>query len=360
MSTCSDQTIRISIGGCGCGCGQQTPTPPPGGDDLPPNDLPEIPSPTTDIGLLWKCNMSHYIAYLWRWWGLLATDAQTTHIISEVANAHLGLDVPVPSYFTRWTNATAAVLNLSNREGLATVYDANYEQVVCAVYRASTATAALDNLRTMCNTSLSIFGNGLAYLANLLPITTAFEPQENFNHLPLSYRSRECAFCTTPSIPGEFWYFVPGIIASPYPTVTSASQAVLTLEGTALADDLTSLSCAATLDAYNTLAKVELAGLTAVAFTVGENSASPGYSPVDGNNGMFYGGNIGHRVNLAEISGATVLIQAVAQADAGDFDHVFNVDAEGLCSNFQFGKFEYTPDNTDILLEITAFEVRTT
>jgi len=360
MSTCSDQTIRISIGGCGCGCGSQPPTTPPGGEDLPPNDLPEIPSPDDDIGLLWKCNMSHYITYLWRWWGMVVTGNQTTRTIDEVAAAYIGLDVPVPSYFYRWTNVTAAILNMGGIDDLPAVYDGLYEQIVCAIYRAPTAAAALDNLRLLCSTNLSVFGNGLAYLANLLPIVTAFTPQDNFSNLPPSYRSRDCSMCTTPTPPGSFWYFVPGIIGTPYPSVTSPNAATMTLDGTAVASSITDLSCAATFDAYNTLAKVTAAGLTAVAFTVGENSASPGYSPVDAQNGLFYGGNIGHRTNLAEISGATVLIQAVAQPDAGDFDHVFNVDAEGLASNFQFAKFEYTPDNTTILVEITSFEARTT
>jgi len=356
------ENMNINVNcGCGCGCPQAPPATPPGPTDLPPIVVSPIPTPDDDIGLLWKCNMSHYTAYLWRLWGIYCTANMATATIAEIENNYLNLGLTPPGYAARWATVTTAILNMGGIDGLPLVYDPQYEVIVCAIYRAPTAAAAADNLRQICATGgLGAWGDGMAWLADLLPIEACFTPQATMANLPPSYRDRDCSDCTSPVPPtdGE-WFFVPGILASPYPTVTNDVSG-FNMAGTATRGSSTDISLNASYEPYDEDTETTL--LTAVAFTIVTITESPAVTP-DANNGWFFGGE-GARTYIGDyIPGDTVLIHLAShtQPDAGLFDHVISVsNTDYLVCRFGFVVYGYLPDARVIDLEIADFEVRTT
>lgn len=361
MCNCGDcsnqQTVRIVIGGCGCGSNQ---VPPPTGDDLPPTPIPPIPTPDDDIGLLWKCNMANYSAYLWRLWGIYVTGNQTTNTMSQIENAYLNLGLTSPSYASRWLHVTTAVLNMGGNEGLPYVFDPAYEQIVCSIYRAPTAAAAADNLRLIAATNLASWGGGMKWLIDMLPLQATFTPQATFANLPPGYRERDCSGCTTPVPPTTgAWYFVPGIIATPYPTVTGTGTDDFTLSGVAKAGSVTDISLGSQLEGYEN--ESAYGALTAVAFTIVDQVCTPAM-PGDGGSQWVYGA-VNKTTIITDVSGQTVLIWLTGhpQPDAGSFDVVREVtDVHYLKPNFGFYIYEYTPADRTITLEISDFELRTT
>lgn len=234
------ENMNITVNsGCGCGCGcqsQQTP-PPPTDTDYPGDTVPPIPTPDDEPGLQWKCNMSHYCAYLWRLWGMYAAAVQVTNIIQNCENVYLNLGSIPPSYTTRLAYAsTAAALmpGVGNGEVAAT-FDPHYEAVVCAIYSAPDARTALDNLREVSRQLFSTIGPGMDWLALLLPLADTFIPQATNDNLPPSYRTRECTMCGgSPSLPGApvpvddeegKWWLVPMPTAGDWTAVPNADTA---------------------------------------------------------------------------------------------------------------------------------------
>jgi len=218
----NNMNINVNCGcGCGCGCTSQVTPQPPTDDDYPPSPVPPIPTPEDESGLLWKCNMSHYCAYLWRKWGMYAADLQSTNIVQDCQSVFLNLGVNPPNYAQRLAYSSSAILLMggSNSTAVAAAYDPNYDAVVCAIYSAPTAAAALDNLREIDRQLMGAIGAGMDWLALLLPLAVAFTPQEDDTNLPPSYRDRVCTMCTgtipSPGQPipvesaGGKWWLIP-------------------------------------------------------------------------------------------------------------------------------------------------------
>jgi len=192
---------------CGCGCsgsggsGSQAP-PAPEDDDYPADTVPPIVAPDDDPGRAWLCNMAHYCAFVWRKWGMYAADLQLTNIMQDAENVYLNLGITPQNYPTRLAYASTAILQLGGTTSAAVAanYDPNYDAVVCAIFGAPTAAAALDNLREISRQLLGSNGPGMDWIALLLPLAAAFTPQATNANLPPAYRTRTCELCSDAEI----------------------------------------------------------------------------------------------------------------------------------------------------------------
>jgi len=187
---------------CGCGCsgaGSGSPTPaPPTAEDYPPNPVPPVVPPGDDAGQAWLCNMAHYNAFLWRKWAMYAADLQLTNIMQDAENVYLNLGLAPQSYATRLAYASTAILLLGGTTSaiVAADYTPNFDAVVCAIYGAPTAAAALDNLREISRQLFGAHGPGMDWILLLMPLEAAFTPQSPPTNLPPAYRTKTCELCS--------------------------------------------------------------------------------------------------------------------------------------------------------------------
>jgi len=236
----TNMNINVNCG-CGCGCGSSSQTQqPPTDDDYPIQPVPPIPTPEDEPGLIWKCNMAHYCAYLLRKWGMYAADAALTDMLQDTQNVWLNLGQNSPPYALRLAYSTTAILHMgsSNSASVAAAYDPLYDTYVCAIYSAPTAAAALDNIREVNRTLLGSLGAGMDWAALLLPLVVAFTPQSSNDNLPPAYQNRTCDICTTaPTSPGlpipiptnpdsKFWLVPMPISGDWLPTANNGSASI--------------------------------------------------------------------------------------------------------------------------------------
>jgi hypothetical protein len=358
-----NMVVNVSCGGCGCS--QQTQcipvdqvAPPPGW--LPPNPGQGIPTPEDDLGLLWKCNLAHYCAYLLRLWGIQATASNGVNLIMESVNAtYAMLGYPAPSYGHQLVVSAVAqmLLTFATTDDVTVPFDANYDVVVCTLYSAPTDTDAINNVATLMTTIYqNTVGQAMATLASLLPTEAMFTPGD-FGDLPPGYTDRDCSSCGSPIAPGVgIWYLVPERLATPYPTVDSPSAEIFAAAGVCKRGTTTDIQAWFRRDDYYFLE--ENNSVAAVAFTVTARESTP--VPPAGN-GFFYGA-ANHKTWLNDVNaGETVLIyhEDHPQADVGAFDHAFPVLNWGnLNTQFGFTWFTYQPPDTDIDFGVDDFEVR--
>jgi len=213
-----NMNINVNCGG-GCGCSQAVQCLPVGDvaappDTLPPNPFPSTPTPTTPSGLLWKCNMAHYSAYLIRLWGINSTVSNGVPLIlSSVEHAYDGLGYPPPALaHTIAVSGVATMLNAPGTSDMVVIpFDANYDAIVCAMFNAATTDASLEALQDIFAQVYdnALVGQAMSILATLLPLEVMFTPGV-ITTLPPSYRTRTCDCAAASPVPlGGEWWLIP-------------------------------------------------------------------------------------------------------------------------------------------------------
>jgi len=199
----NNMNVNVNCG-CGCGCAGGTPSI-PAPPSLPPIPYPTptpTPSPEDEDGLIWKCNLSHYLVYAYRY--LMINAIQGGEYI-PFNSLYQGLfaSLTTAALDFAWAIYTLLLylLNQQNPEVVTTPIDSAYDELVCAIMSAETDTQAYDNFTAVIASIFptTILQEAALAMVSQIPFVVAFTPQE-LTSLPATHNNRTCDNCSTPPI----------------------------------------------------------------------------------------------------------------------------------------------------------------
>lgn len=189
-------------GGCGCGCQTAPPIPEPPTTETPPYENPApLPTPEDTDGLTWKCNMSHYLVYSYRYMMIQMMSPGTFPDWSAMYNGLFsGFTTAALSFSWYVYTLLVYLLNGQSTDDVTVPIDEAYDQLVCAIYSASTDVQASENFSAIITQIFpqSILRQAALAMVSQTPFVAAFEVQP-LENLPITHNNRDCSACGTPT-----------------------------------------------------------------------------------------------------------------------------------------------------------------